>query len=217
MSSAASPPNWRMPPSNRPIVIDQPWTDWAGRRHDKMIGRPVAMHAMRGISAHSNGFQTCRAIHVLQMLLGASIVPGQLPLQAALPAAYAARRQADRPRRRRPPGKPMPGRRSASRPRRRICWSRPTARRGGIDKAYSWEAPLAAHGLMHMVIRNAWGRSLQDRYAVHVHGEHELELVDEHGRHHRDADRQGSGDRRLQDPAHHLLRRLCPRWWPMPT
>ena len=25
-----------------------------------------------------------------------------------------------------------------------------------IDKAYSWEAPLAAHGVMHAVIRNAW-------------------------------------------------------------
>ena len=25
-----------------------------------------------------------------------------------------------------------------------------------IDKAYSWEAPLAVHGLMHSVIRNAW-------------------------------------------------------------
>ncbi|TIP78575.1 MAG: formate dehydrogenase, partial [Mesorhizobium sp.] len=25
-----------------------------------------------------------------------------------------------------------------------------------IDKAYSWDAPLAAHGLMHTVIRNAW-------------------------------------------------------------
>jgi anaerobic selenocysteine-containing dehydrogenase len=25
-----------------------------------------------------------------------------------------------------------------------------------IDKAYSWEAPLAAHGVMHMVIHNAW-------------------------------------------------------------
>ncbi len=25
-----------------------------------------------------------------------------------------------------------------------------------IDKAYSWEAPVAAHGLMHMVITNAW-------------------------------------------------------------
>ena len=27
---------------------------------------------------------------------------------------------------------------------------------GRIDKAYSWEAPVAAHGLMHLVIRNAW-------------------------------------------------------------
>ena len=25
-----------------------------------------------------------------------------------------------------------------------------------IDKAFSWEAPLATHGLMHMVIANAW-------------------------------------------------------------
>ncbi|MGC6485509.1 MAG: molybdopterin-dependent oxidoreductase, partial [Candidatus Puniceispirillales bacterium] len=41
------------------ITINQPWTDWKGERHDKMIGRPVSMHAMRGISAHSNGFQTC--------------------------------------------------------------------------------------------------------------------------------------------------------------
>jgi anaerobic selenocysteine-containing dehydrogenase len=52
------------------ITLDVPWTDWAGRRHEKMTGRPVAMHAMRGISAHSNGFHTCRALHVLQMLLG---------------------------------------------------------------------------------------------------------------------------------------------------
>ncbi|HZT18919.1 MAG TPA: molybdopterin-dependent oxidoreductase, partial [Dongiaceae bacterium] len=58
------------------IVLDIPWTDWAGRRHDKTIGRPVSMHAMRGISAHSNGFQTCRAIHLLQMLLGSIDCPG---------------------------------------------------------------------------------------------------------------------------------------------
>jgi anaerobic selenocysteine-containing dehydrogenase len=25
-----------------------------------------------------------------------------------------------------------------------------------IDGAYSWEAPIAAHGMLHMVIRNAW-------------------------------------------------------------
>ncbi len=52
------------------------WTDWAGRKHDRFIGRPVSMHAMRGISAHSNGFDTCRAIHLLQMLLGSIDCPG---------------------------------------------------------------------------------------------------------------------------------------------
>ena len=52
------------------VVINQPWTDWKGTKHDKMIGRPVATHAMRGISAHSNGFQTCRALHVLQLFTG---------------------------------------------------------------------------------------------------------------------------------------------------
>src|SRR5262249_1506629 len=42
------------------IVLPIPWTDWTGRRHDQVIGRPVGMHAMRGISAHANGFHTCR-------------------------------------------------------------------------------------------------------------------------------------------------------------
>src|SRR5216684_7553365 len=52
------------------IEIAVPWTDWAGRTQSSMRGRPVSIHAMRGISAHSNGFQTCRALHLLQMLLG---------------------------------------------------------------------------------------------------------------------------------------------------
>ncbi|PKM09572.1 MAG: formate dehydrogenase, partial [Gammaproteobacteria bacterium HGW-Gammaproteobacteria-7] len=58
-----------------PVVLQQPWTDSAGRRHETMTGRPVAMHAMRGISAHSNGFQTCRALHLLQLLLGTVDTP----------------------------------------------------------------------------------------------------------------------------------------------
>src|SRR5690606_24929606 len=58
------------------ITLDVPWTDWAGRRHETMIGRPVSMHAMRGISAHSNGFHTCRLLHVLQILLGSIDCPG---------------------------------------------------------------------------------------------------------------------------------------------
>ena len=58
------------------IEIEQPWVDFKGETHDRMIGRPVSMHAMRGISAHSNGFQTCRAIHLLQILLGSIECPG---------------------------------------------------------------------------------------------------------------------------------------------
>jgi hypothetical protein len=75
------------------LVIDQPWTDWAGRRHPSMVGRPVSMHAMRGISAHSNGFHTCRAIHILQMLLGA-VYPRCMALQGSVPASDSAWAQA---------------------------------------------------------------------------------------------------------------------------
>ncbi|MDF1727501.1 MAG: molybdopterin-dependent oxidoreductase, partial [Sulfitobacter sp.] len=49
--------------------IDQEWTDFRGETHKTMLGRPVSFHAMRGISAHANGFQTCRALHVLQIIL----------------------------------------------------------------------------------------------------------------------------------------------------
>ena len=41
-----------------------------------MIGRPVSFHAMRGISAHANGFQTCRSLHLLQIILGSVETPG---------------------------------------------------------------------------------------------------------------------------------------------
>ncbi len=67
------------------VTLDQPWTDWTGRRHDKTVGRPVSMHAMRGISAHSNGFQTCRALHLLQILLGSIDCPGGFRYKAPFP------------------------------------------------------------------------------------------------------------------------------------
>lgn len=136
------------------IVLDQPWTDWAGRRHEKMIGRPVAMHAMRGISAHSNGFHTCRAIHVLQMLLGAIDTPGSWRYKSPFPRPC-------------PPGpKPAGKTIKPNTPLGGMPLGNPTGPEDllvdaegnptRIDKAYSWEAPIAAHGLMHMVITNAW-------------------------------------------------------------
>jgi anaerobic selenocysteine-containing dehydrogenase len=135
------------------IVIDQPWTDAWGRKHDKMIGRPVAFHAMRGISAHTNGFHTCRMLHLLQMMLGAIDTPGSFRYKPPFPRPL-------------PPG-PLPH--SNSKPNSPLDGppiGNPTGpehlqvnadgspRR--IDKAFSWENPLSIHGLMQMVLRNAW-------------------------------------------------------------
>src|SRR5689334_16673826 len=67
------------------ITLDIPWTDWFGRRHEKTVGRPVGMHAMRGVSAHSNGFHTARMLHVLQILLGSIDCPGGFRYKAPYP------------------------------------------------------------------------------------------------------------------------------------
>ncbi len=145
------------------IVLDIPWTDWAGRRHEKTIGRPVSMHAMRGISAHSNGFQTCRMIHLLQILLGSIDCPGGFRYKAPYPRPT--------PPANRPAGKtvkaatPLPGAPLGfpQGPEDLLVGADGQPLR--IDKAYSWDAPLAAHGLMHMVISNA---AHADPYPVDV-------------------------------------------------
>ncbi|MBP5857748.1 molybdopterin oxidoreductase family protein [Marivibrio halodurans] len=143
--------------------LDVAWTDWAGRRHDKMTGRPVAMHAMRGISAHSNGFHTCRTLHLLQMMLGAIDRPGSSRHKPPFPRPC-------------PPG-PKPAGPAAgpnealsgmplgfpTGPEDLLVEEDGTPLR--IDKAYSWEYPIAAHGLMHMVLHNAWAG---DPYEVDV-------------------------------------------------
>ncbi|MFQ5773044.1 MAG: molybdopterin oxidoreductase family protein [Kiloniellaceae bacterium] len=137
------------------VVLEVPWTDWAGRRHERMIGRPVSMHAMRGISAHSNGFHTCRALHLLQILLGSIDCPGGFRYKPPFPkAAPPALKPAGHPDQV-APDKPMPGPPLGfpMGPEDLLVEPDGTPRR--IDKAFSWQAPLAAHGLMHMVITNA--------------------------------------------------------------
>lgn len=136
-----------------PVVLDQPWTDAWGRRHDTMIGRPVAMHAMRGIAAHSNGFHTCRALHLLQLLLGAVDTPGSFRYQPPYPRPIP------------PANRPGCGRRADGSldanplgfvhgPEDLLVDAQGRPRR--IDHAFSWAYPLAAHGMLHTVIRNAW-------------------------------------------------------------
>ena len=138
------------------VVLDVPWTDWAGRRHERMVGRPVSMHAMRGISAHSNGFHTCRMIHLLQVLLGSIDVPGGFrykpPYPRPIPPPQKPAGRADQV----APGTAMAGPPLGfpTGPQDLLIEPDGTPRR--IDKAFSWEAPIAAHGLMQMVITNAW-------------------------------------------------------------
>jgi len=137
------------------VVIDQPWTDWKGEKHDKMIGRPVSMHAMRGISAHSNGFQTCRALHMLQLLLGSVEAPGGFRFKPPYPKPpHAHPKPAGRPDQVAPEtplgGAPLG---YVLGPEDLIIGADGEPQR--IDKAYSWDAPMSAHGMMHMVISNA--------------------------------------------------------------
>ncbi|MEL6299110.1 MAG: molybdopterin oxidoreductase family protein [Pseudomonadota bacterium] len=147
------------------IALDIPWTDTHGRHHDKMVGRPVSMHAMRGISAHANGFHTCRAIHLLQILLGTIDCPGGFRYKPPFPKPP--------PPPLKPFGKPGtikpntpmggPPLGFTAGPEDLLVDAEGTPQR--IDKAYSWDAPIAAHGLMHMVITNA---ANQDPYPVDV-------------------------------------------------
>jgi sulfite dehydrogenase (quinone) subunit SoeA len=138
------------------IELPVPWTDWAGRRHDSMRGRPVSIHAMRGISAHSNGFQTCRALHLLQMLLGTIDVPGGWRYKSPHPKQCPpGPKPAGRPAQI-DPGKPLPGAPLGYPLSPEDLIIDGEGRPVRIDKAFSWDAPVAAHGMMHMVITNAW-------------------------------------------------------------
>ncbi|MCM2336476.1 MAG: molybdopterin-dependent oxidoreductase, partial [Pseudomonas sp.] len=135
------------------IELPIAWTDAWGREHASMTGRPVAMHAMRGISAHSNGFHTCRALHLLQLLLGAVDTPGSFRYQPPFPKPI-----------------PPPNRPGKARQPNGVLDAAPLGFVHGpedllvdadgqprrIDHAFSWAYPLSAHGMMHTVIRNAW-------------------------------------------------------------
>ena len=134
------------------IEVPCQWVDSAGRQHDSFIGRPVSMHAMRGISAHSNGFQTCRAIHLLQILLGAVDCPGahraKPPYPKHIPPPIKPAQQSKAGE-----ALPAPPLGFPTCPEDLVIDDKGQPLR--IDKAYSWEAPLANHGLMHTVITNA--------------------------------------------------------------
>ena len=138
------------------IELPIAWTDSWGQEHDTVTGNPVAFHAMRGLAAHSNGFQTVRALAVLMSVLGTIDRPGGFRHKAPFPRAIP------------PMAKPPKGPEAVQpdTPLAGLALGWPAGpddlsldADGGplrIDKAFSWEYPLAVHGMMHNVITNAW-------------------------------------------------------------
>ena len=139
------------------IELPIAWTDSWGHQHASVTGNPVAFHAMRGLAAHSNGFQTIRTLSILMSLLGTIDRPGgfrhKAPYPRGTPPVYA-----------RNPNNP--GAVQPDMPLEGAALGFPACpddlfvdADGGpvrIDKAFSWEYPLAVHGMMHNVITNAW-------------------------------------------------------------
>ncbi|MHA6264687.1 molybdopterin oxidoreductase family protein [Arenibacterium sp. CAU 1754] len=132
--------------------LDIEWTDFRGETHKTMTGRPVSFHAMRGISAHANGFQTCRALHVLQILLGTVEVPGGFRFKPPYPKPPEAH---PKPHCGVQPNTPLDGPHLGFVHGPDDLALKPDGSPARIDKAFTWENPMSAHGLMHMVISNA--------------------------------------------------------------
>lgn len=132
--------------------LPQAWVDFRGKHHKTMIGRPVSFHSMRGISAHSNGFQTCRALHILQIILGTVEVPGGFRFKPPYPKPIEAH---PTPHSKVTPDTPLDGPHLGfvRGPEDLALDENGNAIR--IDKAFTWENPMSSHGLMHMVISNA--------------------------------------------------------------
>ncbi|WP_170563407.1 molybdopterin oxidoreductase family protein [Ruegeria atlantica] len=132
--------------------LDREWTDFRGEKHTKMIGRPVAMHSMRGVSAHANGFQTCRALHVLQIILGTVEVPGGFRFKPPYPKPVEAH---PKPHCKVTPNTPLDGPHLGFVQGPDDLALKADGSPARIDKAFTWENPMSSHGLMHMVISNA--------------------------------------------------------------
>lgn len=138
------------------IELPVRWTDSWGKAHESVKGVPIAFHAMRGLAAHSNGFQTIRALAVLMSLLGTIDRPGGFRHKAPYPRAV--------PPSAKPPNDPAQIRPNTPLATGPLGWPagpedlfvHPDGTPARLDKAFSWEYPLAVHGLMHSVITNAW-------------------------------------------------------------
>ena len=138
------------------IELPIAWTDTWGNDHEAVVGNPVSFHAMRGLAAHSNGFQTIRALSILMSILGTIDRPGGFRHKAPFPRPI-------------PPCPKTPNGPQGVKPNSALggmplgwpadpndLFVDDDGKPIRIDKAFSWEHPLSVHGMMHNVITNAW-------------------------------------------------------------
>ncbi|MES9885603.1 MAG: sulfite dehydrogenase subunit SoeA [Candidatus Sedimenticola sp. 6PFRAG1] len=138
------------------IELPIAWTDCWENEHDSVTGNPVAFHSMRGTAAHSNGFQTIRAMSILMTILGTIDRPGGFRHRAPFPRPI--------PPCPKPPNSPEGVQPNTPLDGMPLGWpAKPEdlfvddeGEAVRLDKAFSWEYPLSVHGLMHNAITNAW-------------------------------------------------------------
>jgi anaerobic selenocysteine-containing dehydrogenase len=138
------------------IELPIAWTDTWGKEHESITGNPVSFHAMRGLAAHSNGFQSIRALSILMSILGTIDRPGGFRHKAPFPRPI-------------PPCPKTPSGPQGVKPNTPLggmplgwpadpndLFVDDDGKPVRIDKAFSWEYPLSVHGMMHNAITNAW-------------------------------------------------------------
>jgi len=138
------------------IELPIAWTDAWGKDHEAVVGNPVSFHAMRGLAAHSNGFQTIRALSILMSILGTIDRPGGFRHKAPFPRPIPPCPKTPNGPHGVKPNTPLGGMPLGwpADPNDLFVDDKGEAIR--IDKGFSWEYPLSVHGLMHNAITNAW-------------------------------------------------------------
>ncbi|MFO7955230.1 molybdopterin oxidoreductase family protein [Thioalkalivibrio sp.] len=138
------------------IELPIAWTDSWGEEHESVTGNPVSFHAMRGLAAHSNGFHTIRSLSILMSLLGTIDRPGGFRHKAPFPRPIPPCARTPKGPEGVQPGKPLDGMVLGWPADPDDLFVDDKGEPVRLDKAFSWEYPLAVHGMMHNAITNAW-------------------------------------------------------------
>ncbi len=138
------------------IELPIAWTDTWGREHASVTGNPVSFHAMRGLAAHSNGFQTIRGLSILMSILGTIDRPGGFRHKAPFPRPIPPCPKTPKGPEGVKPNTPLGGMPLGFPASPDDLFLDDDGGPVRLDKGFSWEFPLSAHGLMHNAITNAW-------------------------------------------------------------